>query len=200
VFSRALAQEGAHVTGIDAAPSLIKRAKTYPSRQPVRYLARDAAKIQDLGPFDAISAILCVQNMAHLGEVCQAAASVLKPGGRMVWVMNHPCFRIPRQTSWGYDEEQKIQFRRVDAYASPMTIPILMHPGQKDSESTTSFHLSLAPLLATGFGAGLMLAGLDEWHSHKQSEPGPRAKAENRARSEFPLFLGLLWVKPVGEQ
>ncbi|WP_395733850.1 class I SAM-dependent methyltransferase [Prosthecobacter sp.] len=195
VFSRALAQAGCQVTGVDAAPTLIQKARTYPVKPPVRYLARDAAQIEDLGEFDAASAILCVQNMEHLDVVSAAAAKVLKPGGRMLWVVNHPAFRIPRQTSWGNDEATKIQYRRIDAYSSTLSIPIIMHPGRPDSETTTSFHRSLQTLTGTGFGAGLRLAGIEEWYSHKESQPGPRAKAENRARKEFPLFLALLWEK-----
>jgi SAM-dependent methyltransferase len=195
VFSRALADLGCDVTGVDAAPALIRKAQTYPSRRPIRYHARDAAHVRDLGPFDAASAILSLQNMPHLEKVCSACAEVLRPGGRMLWVMNHPCFRIPRQTSWGWDEERKIQFRRVDAYAKPMTIPIVMHPGQPKSETTTSFHHNLTDLMGYGFDAGFVLAGFDEWISDKQSEPGPRARAENRAREEFPLFVALLWKK-----
>ena len=141
------------------------------------------------------SAILCVQNMEHLDVVSAAAAKVLKPGGRMLWVVNHPAFRIPRQTSWGNDAASKIQYRRIDAYSSTLSIPIIMHPGRPDSETTTSFHRSLQTLTATGFSAGLRLAGIEEWYSHKESQPGPRAGAENRARKEFPLFLALLWEK-----
>ena len=196
VFCRALAQSGCQVTGIDAAPTLIQKARTYPVKPPVRYLARDAAQITDLGEFDAASAILCVQNMEHLDVVSAAAAQVLKPGGRMLWVVNHPAFRIPRQSSWGNDEATKIQYRRTDAYSSTLSIPIIMHPGKADSEVTTSFHRSLQTLTSTGFSAGLRLAGIEEWHSHKESQPGPRARAENRARKEFPLFLALLWEKP----
>ncbi|MBN8419959.1 MAG: methyltransferase domain-containing protein [Verrucomicrobia bacterium] len=195
VFSRALAQAGCQVTGVDAAPTLIQKARTYPVKPPVRYLARDAAQIEDLGEFDAASAILCVQNMEHLDVVSAAAAKVLKPGGRMLWVVNHPAFRIPRQTSWGNDEATKIQYRRIDAYSSTLSIPIIMHPGRPDSETTTSFHRSLQTLTGTGFSAGLRLAGMEEWYSHKESQPGPRAGAENRARKEFPLFLALLWEK-----
>jgi len=195
VFSRALAQAGCQVTGVDAAPTLIQKARTYPVKPPVRYLARDAAQIEDLGEFDAASAILCVQNMEHLDVVSAAAAKVLKPGGRMLWVVNHPAFRIPRQSSWGNDEVTKIQYRRTDAYSSTLSIPIIMHPGKADSESTTSFHRSLQTLTGTGFSAGLVLAGIEEWYSHKESQPGPRARAENRARKEFPLFLALLWEK-----
>jgi ubiquinone/menaquinone biosynthesis C-methylase UbiE len=197
VFSRALAQKGCQVTGVDAAPTLIQKARTYPVKPPVRYLARDAAQIEDLGEFDAASAILCVQNMEHLDVVSAAAAKVLKPGGRMLWVVNHPAFRIPRQSSWGIDEPRKIQYRRTDAYSSTLSIPIIMHPGKADSESTVSFHRSLETLTACGFSAGLRLSGIGEWYSHKESQPGPRAKAENRARKEFPLFLALLWEKPV---
>ncbi|MBK8035515.1 MAG: methyltransferase domain-containing protein [Verrucomicrobiaceae bacterium] len=195
VFCRAMAQKGAEVTGVDASPTLIQKAKTYPVRPPIRYLARDAAHIGDLGEFDVISAILCVQNMEKLTEVTAAAARALKPGGRMLWVMNHPAFRIPRQSSWGFEDERKLQYRRLDAYSSELSIPIVMHPGKHDSESTVSFHRSLTGLTRAGFASGLVLGGIEEWHSHKESQPGPRARAENRARKEFPLFLGLLWRK-----
>jgi SAM-dependent methyltransferase len=195
VFCRAMAQKGADVTGVDASPTLIQKAKTYPVRPPIRYLARDAAHIGDLGEFDALSAILCVQNMEKLDEVAAAAARALKPGGRMLWVMNHPAFRIPRQSSWGFEDERKLQYRRLDAYSSELSIPIVMHPGKHDSESTVSFHRSLTGLTKVGFAHGLVLGGFEEWHSHKESQPGPRARAENRARKEFPLFLALLWRK-----
>ena len=195
VFSRALADGGCKVTGVDLSPALIGKAKTYRSRAPVRYVCRDAADIGDLGPFDAVSAILSIQNMPHLGKVCRACATVLHEGGRMLWVMNHPCFRIPRQTAWGWDEEQWIQYRRVDAYGSPMKIPIIMHPGQRESETTTSFHHSLTDLMNTAFAAGFVLSGMEEWYSDKQSEPGARAQAENKARNEFPLFMAMLWSR-----
>lgn len=195
VFSRAMAQKGANVTGVDLSPTLIQKAKTYASKQPIKYYTRDAAEITDLGPFDAASAILCLQNMPHLDQVCLSLSKVLKPGGRMLWVMNHPCFRIPRQTSWGFDESKKIQYRRLDAYSSPLSIPIVMHPGKAQSESTISFHLSLTDLFQKAFQAGFTLCGLREGFSDKVSEPGPRAKAENRARNEFPLFISLLWQK-----
>lgn len=195
VFSRAMADLGAQVTGVDAAPTLIEKARTYRSRTPIRYYDRDAAQLEGLGEFDAASAILCLQNMEHLETVIASTAAVLKPGGRMLWVLNHPSFRIPRQTSWGNEEERKIQYRRVDAYSSTLGIPIMMHPGKADSESTISFHRSMETLTQAGFKAGLCLSGLGEWYSHKESQPGPRARAENRARKEFPLFLGLLWKK-----
>jgi SAM-dependent methyltransferase len=196
VFSRALAESGSLVTGIDASRSLVEKARRYAGRGRVRYYERDAADLAGLGDFDGISAILCLQNLEHLDQVCLAAAHVLRPGGRMLWVLNHPAFRIPRQSSWGYEEERKIQYRRMDAYSSTLSIPIVMHPGRAESETTVSIHRSLEELAKPALAAGLVMSGLREWHSHKQSQPGPRARAENRARQEFPLFLALLWAKP----
>lgn len=195
VFSRAISETGAQVTGVDAAPTLIEKARTYRSRTPIRYFDRDAAHLEGIGEFDAASAILCLQNMEHLEKVCTSVASVLKPGARMLWVLNHPAFRIPKQTSWEFAKDHSAQYRRVDAYSSTLSIPILMHPGKANSESTTSFHRSLESLSQAGFAAGMVMAGLSEWHSHKASQPGPRARAENHARKEFPLFLAMLWKK-----
>jgi ubiquinone/menaquinone biosynthesis C-methylase UbiE len=195
VFSRAISASGAQVTGVDAAPTLIEKARTYRSRTPIRYFDRDAANLAGIGEFDAASAILCLQNMEHLEKVCTSVAGVLKPGARMLWVLNHPAFRIPKQTSWEFAKDHSAQYRRVDAYSSTLSIPILMHPGKANSESTTSFHRSLESLSQAGFAAGMTLTGLSEWHSHKESQPGPRARAENHARKEFPLFLAMLWRK-----
>ncbi|KKU82215.1 MAG: hypothetical protein UY07_C0001G0001, partial [Parcubacteria group bacterium GW2011_GWA1_47_8] len=39
--------------------------------------------------------------------------------------------------------------------------------------------------------AGLAVARLEEWLSHRKSEKGPRKDAEDRARMEIPLFLFL---------
>ncbi len=195
VFSRAISESGAQVTGVDAAPSLIEKARTYRSRTPIHYFDRDAANLAGIGEFEAASAILCLQNMEHLEKVCASVASVLKLGARMLWVLNHPAFRIPKQTSWEFAKDHTAQYRRVDAYSSTLSIPILMHPGKANSESTTSFHRSLESLSQAGFAAGMVMTGLSEWHSHKESQPGPRARAENHARKEFPLFLAMLWKK-----
>jgi hypothetical protein len=38
---------------------------------------------------------------------------------------------------------------------------------------------------------GLAISSIEEWISHKKSETGPRQKAEDIARKEFPMFLAL---------
>lgn len=202
VFARLLRGKGCIVTGVDASKSLIESARVYEKEKDsklgrIDYRCLDAASLDGLpdGQFDAASAILCIQNMGRLDLVARECSRVLSREGRMLWVINHPYFRIPRQSSWGFDDAKKMQYRRVDLYMSPLEIPIAMHPGKGSSEATVSFHRSMQEMCDVMRLAGFVLAGLEEWCSHKKSEPGPRAKAEDRARREFPLFMGLLWRK-----
>jgi SAM-dependent methyltransferase len=80
--------------------------------------------------------------------------------------------------------------RRVDRYLSELKVSIDMHPGQKSGGGQTlSFHRPLQSYFKALGKAGFGVIGMEEWNSHKKSEPGPRAAAEDRARKEIPLFL-----------
>jgi hypothetical protein len=41
----------------------------------------------------------------------------------------------------------------------------------------------------------MLVESLEEWPSHKNSNSGPRAAAENTARKEIPLFMAIRAVK-----
>ena len=66
-----------------------------------------------------------------------------------------------------------------------------MHPGISGSAKTLSFHRPLQYYFKALAKAGFAVDRLEEWISHKASDSGPRAKAENVARKEIPLFLYL---------
>ncbi|MDE2001248.1 MAG: SAM-dependent methyltransferase, partial [Patescibacteria group bacterium] len=130
-------------------------------------------------------------------------ARALVSGGRLVLVLNHPAFRIPKESSWGWDEKMKIQYRRVDRYLSELRSKIMMHPstgsgrapGRDAGEYTVSFHRPLQYYFKALQKNGFMVSRLEEWESHRKSEKGPRAEAEDRARKEIPMFLCLEAVK-----
>jgi hypothetical protein len=123
------------------------------------------------------------------------SAKYLKQDGQFLIVLNHPCFRIPRQSSWGVDENAQLQYRRMNIYMSSLKIPIQTHPGRGEKSSTTySFHHPLSDYIKWIKEAGCIVDTIEEWCSDKQSEGG-RARMENRARKEFPLFLALLCRK-----
>lgn len=118
------------------------------------------------------------------------AAKFLQPKGRLFIVLNHPCFRIPRQSSWGIDKKKQVQFRRVDRYLSSLKIPIQTHPGKNSTIKTWSFHHSLSTYSQYLHQAGFVIEKIEEWCSDKKSEGG-RAKMEDFSRLEFPLFLAI---------
>ncbi len=181
------------VTGIDAAPRLITRAKQL-KRSNLSFITGDAQTLDQLmkpHSFDGATCILALQNIEDYQAVIQAAARVLKPNSSLVFVINHPCFRAPRQSGWGFDDQRKLQYRRVDSYLSDNKVSILAHPGSDPSVATWSFHRPLTAYIQALTAAGFSVTNLEEWISHRQSRPGPRAKAENRARLEIPLFLAI---------
>lgn len=201
-FSHALAAEGARVTGVDIAPELIAIAKQHASHTE-EFLVSSADNLSALpaASFDAAVCVLAIQNIERMAEAFRQVSHVLRPGGKFVIVMNHPAFRIPGASSWGFDDKAEVQYRRVDGYMSESRAQIDMKPGAQAqtkvgkekaaSEVTYSFHRPFQAYFKSLSNAGFSVQRLEEWMSHKESEKGPRKAAEDRARREFPMFLCL---------
>jgi SAM-dependent methyltransferase len=196
IFARALAAAGATVYASDISPELITAARARSSPDIVYAVTpgADQSFVSDQS-IDVVQAILSLQNMEKIEPVFRECARVLKPAGRGIFVLNHPVFRIPQSTHWGYDEAANVQYRRIDQYLTPHRITIDMHPGRATTSVTYSFHRSLQDYTKALYSAGLLIARCEEWISPRVSEPGPRAAAENRSRREFPLFLMLEVVR-----
>jgi ubiquinone/menaquinone biosynthesis C-methylase UbiE len=192
VFCRALAQRGLEVTGVDAAESLIQAGRSHGPAS-IHYHVADARDLSFVPPshFAAASCLLAIQNIQDIGPVFAGVARVLKPTGRFVIVMVHPCFRGAKFTQWGWDEKEKVQYRRIGRYLIPRKTPIVTHPGSQPDEYTWTFHRPIASYIKALRQGGLVVDALEEWPSHKHSDSGPRAAAENLARKEIPLFLAI---------
>lgn len=193
-----LLDAGAEVTGVDASPRLIDAAKQRIGlRRGLRLLVADATAPGPWtdGTHSGAACLMAVHDVADAAALFRNLSAALQPGGRAVIVFMHPCFRIPRQSHWGWDEERKIQYRRLDLYASPLTIPITTHPGRGGGPETQFHHRSLADVLTNLGTAGLAVTECRELCTHRRSQPGPRSRAEHRAAAEFPVFIALKAVK-----
>jgi len=192
-FSREFAKAGAEVLGLDISPELIKIAslQTTNYKLPAVFKVAPADNLKSVpdSSMDKAAIVLAIQNIENLMGTMAECARVLKKGGKLFIVMNHPVFRIPKASSWGWDEEKKMQYRQLDAYMSESREKIDMHPGEKSRDYTISFHRPLQVYFKAMRKAGFAVRSLEEWISGRVSQPGPRAKAENAARAEFPLFL-----------
>jgi len=198
VLARALLERQAgFVLGVDASRRLIAAARGRGPRDPrLRYLVGDATRPGDLGPpFDGAACVMAVQDVDDESALFRTMAAALRDGGRGVIVMMHPCFRVPRQSSWGWDEARRIRYRRVDRYLTPLRVPIATHPGRDPGQHTVFYHRPLADYLNALGAAGLAVTAAEEPRSHRRIQPGGRSRGENRAAEEFPVFLALRVVR-----
>jgi SAM-dependent methyltransferase len=193
VLARPLLEAGAVYTGVDASPRLIATARrTYGAA--AQFAIADATRLPDsadlaAGSFDAAVFLLSIADMDPLEDAMAGCARCLAPGGRLVIVMTHPAFRIPRHSGWGFDEGRKLRYRRVDAYLSRMAIPLSPTAGRRTV--STTYHRPLEAYVTALADAGLAIDALRELPTFQAARSGPSAKAENAANREFPLFLAL---------
>ncbi len=193
ILSRHLPEEMEYL-GIDASPSLIAEANRMSSRRKHLFRVADAEK-----PFSAerkysrATVILALQNMARPENVLKNIADCLLPEGQLLLVLNHPCFRMLKHSSWGTDKN--VQYRRLDRYLTPYRTEVRSKPSEgAESPTTLSFHHSLSSLSRLLRDAGFSITLMEELCSNKKSY-GKAARAENFARKEFPLFLILQCCK-----
>lgn len=179
--------------GMDIAPSLIKQAKSLSKHE---FILTDISK--PLNPpenkFTHATIILALQNIDNQEVVINNVSNFLQKDGLFLIVLNHPAFRIPRQSSWEIDPQNKLEYRRINRYLSPLKIPITTHPGEANSPITWSFHHPVSHYFSLLKKNGFVITDLQEWSSDKESV-GKNSRMENRARSEFPLFLAILAKK-----
>lgn len=205
VLAPYIAQLEARYTGVDASGRLIDAARGRHGALG-RFLVGDArrlASVPGLRPsgYDGVVFLLSIQDIDPLGPVFASVRWALRPNGRVVILMTHPCFRQPRHSGWGWDEGRKLQFRRVDSYLSPMAVPMKSIGG---GPPTRSFHRPMGTyaegLAAIGLAIDAMREVPDLPPAMRPRGPARRAaraegRAEARAEAEIPLFLGLRAIR-----
>jgi ubiquinone/menaquinone biosynthesis C-methylase UbiE len=188
-FSAELIAKGCVVFGADISPELILLAKKkVPKGIFFVSSAEDLSSVKEKD-FDKAFIVLALQNIEKAGKAINEISRLLRPDGKLYVVLNHPCFRIPEFSEWGWNDS--VQYRRIDRYLSESKNDIMMHPGSNPDIKTFSFHRPLQYFFKAFSKANLTVTRLEEWNSKKVSQPGPRARIEDRARKEIPLFMAL---------
>ncbi|MEI6242943.1 MAG: class I SAM-dependent methyltransferase [Chlamydiota bacterium] len=193
-FSRALPSPTSFV-GLDISPSLITAAKKMNKIPSHQFAVQDISIPFSLEKkdFDYATILLALQGIENPKSVLQNANTHLRKDGKIVCVINHPCFRIPRQSEWGVDEKRNLQYRALYRYATFMKVPITTSYEDQEKE-VLAFHYSLSMLTKAFYESGFLIESLEEWISDKVSS-GAQSKRENFARKEFPLFMAIVGIK-----
>lgn len=191
VLANAIPQVNKYL-GVDAAAQLIAQAERSIRKPGYSFKVSDVTRPLNITQeFSHAAMILSLQNMSDAQAAIANAGNALLTGGKLVIVLNHPAFRIPRQSGWKVDDKSKQQYRWINRYASPLEIPIQMNPGKGNKKVTWSYHHSLNEYAQMLKKNNFVITDLEEWSSDKESV-GKAARMENRARAEFPLFLCLV--------
>lgn len=183
-------------TGVDLASNLIAEARKLDKNLDHKYIVGDISKALVLKEkFEVIVIVLALQNVQQPFKVFENAKKYLQEKGRILVVLNHPCFRIPKQSDWGIDREKMVQYRKINQYMSPIKIPIESSPfDQKNNQISWSFHYPLSAYSEMIFDNGMVIEKIEEWVSPKKSEGG-MAKVEDKARREIPMFMTIVCRK-----
>jgi len=180
--SRRMAAMGAQVVAFDFAEEMIAHAierttapstagpgtAGYAGRIQYRVLdATDEAALLALGEgqFDAALSNMALFDMAEIGPLVRALPRLLRPGGRFVFSVIHPCFNSPHMALVGEVEDREgdivtVYSVKVLRYITPTVTHGAALRGQPKPQLI--FHRPLQVLFGACFEAGFVLDGLEE--------------------------------------
>lgn len=170
-FSRRLVALGARVVAIDASQTMLERAKAHsdePDRINYQRLdVTDGTQLAALGQgrFDAAVANMVLMDIPTIEPLLKAISRLLKPGGRLVFSVLHPCFMPNGMTRFVEEEDRDGQIIKrhgvkISHYLTPNTAKGLAVKGQPQAQYY--FHRPLNALFGPCFAAGFAIDGLAE--------------------------------------
>lgn len=195
--SRRLAAAKARVTALDVSDAMIAIAAAHPGPLKIDYRVIDATDREALlglggSAFDGALCNMALMDMAEIDPLMAALAVLLKPGGRFVFSVVHPCFNNPAIIQMGELEDRNgaivtTYSVKVARYQTPFTqVGLAMH-GQPVPHPY--FHRPLSLLLAPALGAGLVLDGLEEHAFPPDNSGGTTPLSWSGRFSEIPAAL-----------
>ena len=204
LYARKLANLGADVVATDFAPEMIARAqaRSSPTAGKIEYRVLDAtdeAAILALGerafgerPFDAAICMMALFDMSEIASLMRALARLLRPGGRFVFAIMHPCFNSPHTILMGEQEDRQgnvvtTYSVKISGYMTPSVARGAALRGQPVPH--IYFHRPLQAVLGAGFAAGFVLDALEERAFPPDHPPGRNAISWGPNFSEIPPVL-----------
>ncbi len=197
LFARRLAELGARVTATDFSEAFLRGAasRLAPFGDQVtvaRLDATDASALRALGEggFDAVVCNMALMDMAALEPLAGALPLLLRPGGRFVFTVMHPCFNRDGQVHLVEEDDREgvitvTHSLKLSRYRSSAPSPGIGVRGQPVPH--LYFHRTLSALLLPFLAGGLVLDALEE--PAFSSEGADPRSLDARNLHEFPLVL-----------
>jgi 2-polyprenyl-3-methyl-5-hydroxy-6-metoxy-1,4-benzoquinol methylase len=167
-LSRRFARQGATVTGVDASAPTIALAQAREDREPlgVTYHVGDAAHLDMLadGSFDLVVSNMALMDIEDAAGAIQEAARILRPQGRFIFSISHPCFDKVNTSGWAIERiyPNTTIWRKMSRYRE---IAVDDLPWLKVGDQpiiTRAHHRPLSWYFQALRAAGLVVAALEE--------------------------------------
>jgi ubiquinone/menaquinone biosynthesis C-methylase UbiE len=98
--ARHLADRGASVVAVDRSAALLAIARRHEATHPrgIEYRQEDARRLDGLaaGGFDGAVCFMALMDIPDLAPTLRSIARILRPGGRFVFAVLHPCYHSAR--------------------------------------------------------------------------------------------------------
>ena len=204
--SRRLGRLGARVVAFDVADEMIRlaRERSSPEDGDIRYFvldANDEAGMRRLGDekFDCALSNMALFDMAEIEPLFCSLYGLLKPGGRFVFSIMHPCFNQAHTALFGEredrdGEEVSTYGVRVSGYMTPTMRRGRALGGQPLRQPY--FHRPLHTMLGVGLRAGFVLNGIEERAFPATHPPGRREISWGPNFSEIPPVIVFRMQRP----
>ena len=163
---------GARVVAVDGSHTFVERAKGRIQRNAdkIEYRvldATDGAAVTSLGEgtFDAAVSLQALMDLPTIKPLAHALSRLLRPGGRFVFSVPHPCFNSGRMAR-AIDEQEhdgkliETRYVKVFDYMTPSHGRGIGVPGQP--VTSYWFHRPISMLLSPFLAAGFALDGIEE--------------------------------------
>ena len=171
-FTRRMAALGAYILAVDHSSEFIERAKkrTTENSDRIDYRvmnATDRNALLALGDkqFDATVCTMAMMDMASIEPMISALPEVLKPGGRFVFSILHPCFHSGEVEFFAESGSSNGVFTNVSGVKVTKYAESYHYFGKgilTQPEPQHYFHRPLNMIFKTCFTHGFVLDGLEE--------------------------------------
>ncbi|HKI68455.1 MAG TPA: class I SAM-dependent methyltransferase [Verrucomicrobiae bacterium] len=173
-FSRQMASQGVEVVGFDVSPTFIdiatQRSAASPHADRLTHQVIDATDVPAMlalgaGTFDAAVCNMALMDIPALEPLVTALSKLLKPGGRFVFTLMHPCFNSGGLTRMAELSDEGGELRttysvKVSHYVTAKAFLGIGIDGQPKPQHY--FHRPLNGLLGAFFQHGFVMNGVEE--------------------------------------